>query len=219
VQSLTTWPRSRRMSMSGMKCALRPRHGSYGRHRTVRREVAADRDRGGCGRPGSGLGVSRRKRHRGAAPEASRPAGRAGRGAHVHRAPLRDRRGAPLLAASIGFLVDWLVTTPRNHKQFQHLWPWVADVTVLLGRLQVRHLRQVVAAVTVFVGLVVVYFVLRPPPVTLALEGFFVVVAVALAFQFLPDDANNRQGVSRACRRVPVRACGRWSWRHNRGEL
>jgi hypothetical protein len=90
-------------------------------------------------------------------------------------------------------LADWLLTTPRTDKQVRGLWQRVADVTVLLDGLQVRRLRQAVAAVTVLVGLVVVYFVLRPPPVTLALEGLFVVVAVALAFQFLPDKAEKRQ--------------------------
>ena len=102
---------------------------------------------------------------------------------------------APLLAASIGFLVDWLLTptdrvTPhKKDEQVRRLWRWVLDVALFLG---VRRLRQGLAAVTVLLGLVLVYLILRPPPVTLALEGFFVVVAVALAFQFLPDEAGKR---------------------------
>jgi len=91
---------------------------------------------------------------------------------------------APLLAASIGFLADWLFTTKDRVTQ---------DQGEPAEDKQLRRLRQGVGVVTVLLGLVLVYFVLRPPPVTLALEGLFVVAAVTLAFQFLPDKADKRQ--------------------------
>jgi uncharacterized membrane protein len=43
-------------------------------------------------------------------------------------------------------------------------------------------------------GLVLVYYVLTPPPETLALEGLAVVAAVAIVFELLPDDADKRHG-------------------------
>jgi Na+/proline symporter len=92
---------------------------------------------------------------------------------------------APLLAGSIGFLADSVLTTkdrviqskgePRQDKQ-------------------IRRLRQGLAVVTVLLGLVLVYYVLKPPLETLALQGLAVVAAVAIAFEFLPDEAEKRHG-------------------------
>jgi multisubunit Na+/H+ antiporter MnhB subunit len=59
---------------------------------------------------------------------------------------------------------------------------------------QIRRLRQGLAVVTVLLGLVLVYYVLKPPLETLALEGLAVVAAVAIAFEFLPDEAEKRHG-------------------------
>jgi hypothetical protein len=123
---------------------------------------------------------------------------------------------APLLAASIGFLVDWLLTptdrvTPhKKDEQVGRLWRWVLDVALFLG---VRRLRQGLAAVTVLLGLVLVYLILRPPPVTLALEGFFVVVAVALASISLdhrstdPDELSPATTGARARARLQAAGC------------
>ena len=92
---------------------------------------------------------------------------------------------APVLAGAIGFLADSVLTTtdrvlqprgePREPKQ-------------------IRHLRQLLALATVVLGLVLVFYVLTPPPETLALEGLAVVAAVAIAFELLPDDADKRHG-------------------------
>lgn len=89
---------------------------------------------------------------------------------------------APLLAASIGFLADsvWASedrVAEREDKQ-----------------IQIRRLRQGLAVVFVVLGLVLVYYVLRPPLETLALEGLAVVAAVAVALELLPDDADTRHG-------------------------
>jgi Na+/proline symporter len=92
---------------------------------------------------------------------------------------------APLLAGSIGFLADSVLTSkdrvtqrqgePREDKQ-------------------IRRLRQGLAVVTVVLGLVLVYYVLKPPRETLVLQGLAVLAAVALAFELLPDDADTRHG-------------------------
>jgi Na+/proline symporter len=92
---------------------------------------------------------------------------------------------APILAASIGFLADSVLSTKdlmtkRNGKSRK------AE--------QIRLLRQGLAAVTVVLGLVLVYYVLRPPRDTLILEGLAVVAAVAIAFELLPPDADTRHG-------------------------
>ena len=89
---------------------------------------------------------------------------------------------APLLAASIGFLADsvWASedrVAEREDKQ-----------------IQIRRLRQLLAVVFVVLGLVLVYYVLKPPRETLVLQGLAVVAAVALAFELLPDDVDTRHG-------------------------
>ena len=87
---------------------------------------------------------------------------------------------APLLAASIGFLADSV---------------WASEDRVAEREdKQIRRLRQGLAFVFVVLGLVLVYYVLKPPLETLALEGLAVVAAVAVAFELLPDDANTRHG-------------------------
>ncbi len=87
---------------------------------------------------------------------------------------------APLLAASIGFLADSV---------------WASEDRVAEREdKQIRRLRQGLAVVFVVLGLVLVYYVLRPPLETLALEGLAVVAAVAVAFELLPDDADTRHG-------------------------
>jgi Na+/proline symporter len=92
---------------------------------------------------------------------------------------------APLLAASIGFLADSV---------------WASEDRVIQDegdkdkQIQIRRLRQLLAVVSVVLGLVLVYYVLRPPRETLLLEGLAVVAAVAVAFELLPDDADTRHG-------------------------
>jgi Na+/proline symporter len=87
---------------------------------------------------------------------------------------------APLLAASIGFLADSV---------------WASEDRVTdRGDKQIRRLRQGLAFVTVVLGLVLVYYVLRPPRETLVLEGLAVVAAVAVALELLPPDADTRHG-------------------------
>ena len=87
---------------------------------------------------------------------------------------------APLLAASIGFLADSV---------------WASEDRVAEREdKQIRRLRQGLAVVFVVLGLVLVYYVLRPPLETLALEGLAVVAAVAVALELLPDDADTRHG-------------------------
>ena len=87
---------------------------------------------------------------------------------------------APLLAASIGFLADSV---------------WASEDRVAERKdKQIRRLRQGLAVVFVVLGLVLVYYVLRPPLETLALEGLAVVAAVAVALELLPDDADTRHG-------------------------
>jgi Na+/proline symporter len=87
---------------------------------------------------------------------------------------------APLLAASIGFLADSVLTSQDRVSQREDK--------------QIRRLRQGLAVVFVVLGLVLVYYVLKPPLETLALEGLAVVAAVAVAFELFPDDADWRHG-------------------------
>ena len=96
---------------------------------------------------------------------------------------------APLLAASIGFLADSVLTTTDKVIQREEK----AQETAAAAK-QIRRLRQGLAVITVVLGLVLVYYVLRPPLETLALEGLAVVAAVAIAFELLPDDADKRHG-------------------------
>jgi Na+/proline symporter len=92
---------------------------------------------------------------------------------------------APLLAGSIGFLADTVLTT--KDRVIQHHGEPRLDK-------QIRRLRQGLAVVTVVFGLVLVYYILRPPPETLVLEGLAVVAAVAIALEILPDDGDKRHG-------------------------
>jgi Na+/proline symporter len=99
---------------------------------------------------------------------------------------------APLLAASIGFLADTVLTTTDKVVQREENARDTRETEKAAK--QIRRLRQGLAVITVVLGLVLVYYVLRPPLETLALEGLAVVAAVAIAFELLPDDADKRHG-------------------------
>jgi hypothetical protein len=105
---------------------------------------------------------------------------------------------APLLAGLIGFLVDWVWTTrdrvTQAHVDGDRDGDGDEDGDGEEQETELRHLRQGLGAVTVLLGLVLVYFVLRPPLETLIVEGLAVLAAVPLAFQFLPDKADKRHG-------------------------
>jgi hypothetical protein len=99
---------------------------------------------------------------------------------------------APVLAASIGFLADTVLTATDKVIQREEEARDTRETEKAAK--QIRRLRQGLAVVTVVLGLVLVYYVLRPPLETLALEGLAVVAAVAIAFELLPDDADKRHG-------------------------
>lgn len=99
---------------------------------------------------------------------------------------------APVLAGSIGFLADTVLTTTDKVIQREEEARDTRETEKAAK--QIRRLRQGLAVITVVVGLVLVYYVLRPPLETLALEGLAVVAAVAIAFELLPDDADKRHG-------------------------
>jgi hypothetical protein len=93
----------------------------------------------------------------------------------------------PLLAAFFGFLIDWLVVRPKEHRQTegsdQEQQGCQRDRQEQEER---RHRQRLLWAVgTLLLGVVVVYFVLRPPLETIAFAGGAVVLVVPAVLEVL----------------------------------
>jgi hypothetical protein len=82
---------------------------------------------------------------------------------------------APLLAAFIGFLIDWAADRPPREKAR-------------------THRRQAIAAASVLVAAVALYVLLKPPLKTFLIESVAVAVTVPIAFHFLPQEPEKRHG-------------------------